>query len=521
MRPGVNKAIEQEELKRVLSQTAYSYFGEKMAKEKVLQKIIDLNLNSDTPLAKEELEEIVDKAKEDKRKKSSSKEEDNIIDTSYIETSDYILEQVCLSPRSPLSPRSSITDIPKFIKYSKLNDTWEEVSDFSYEDRTYRPIIDDTYTKGGVSLPSGITEYKDTAEIINELREFIHQGAELPPLYENLFPYLTLFYWVYEKFPFIPYVQFVGGTSTGKTTAMETFGSICYKAIDTTGSMTISSIFRMATKWKGTLLIDEFDSVGEHAKEMVSFLKSGVSDRLVYRTEGDIKKFELKAYVVKAPKLFTSEKPIEDAGLQSRTIVIEMSKNTRPIPLYRLPKYYDKAISIRNKLLLWRFRNLNKIDLSQIEYGFKELGLLDRRVQQVVTPIYYFSDEAAKKEILVMAKEQEEETLRERRESLEGKIFDLIVEDYNQNKAASLGEIATNLNKSRRVAIEEKMIGSIVRRIFQFNIKRTGTRDEKKSIVLIESISDIQRLHDQAIYYGVSVTEERGEYGESGESQNE
>ena len=67
-----------------------------------------------------------------------------------------------------------------------------------------------------------------------------------------------MFYWIYEKFPFIPYVHFVGGTGTGKSSATFTLGSLCYKPIDTTGSMTISSIFRLATSWRGTLLIDEF-----------------------------------------------------------------------------------------------------------------------------------------------------------------------------------------------------------------------------------------------------------------------
>ena len=71
---------------------------------------------------------------------------------------------------------------------------------------------------------------------------------------------------------------------------MEVLGSICYKPIDTTGSLTIASIFRLATTWKGTLLIDEFDSGGEHANEMISFLKSGVSNRLLFRTEGEKKR---------------------------------------------------------------------------------------------------------------------------------------------------------------------------------------------------------------------------------------
>jgi len=460
---------------------------------------------------------IIKKSLGDKAKNIRSKEDNNIIYTSYYEDDTYILEQISLSPRSPYSPRQIGIDKPGFVKYSKLDDTWEIVDEFYTDDKVYRPIDDKVYWNGGVQLPSGVEEYKSISEMVKEIKEFIHEGAEIPSLYENLFPYLAMFYWAYERFPFIPYIQFVGGTGTGKTTAMEVFGSICYKPIDTTGSLTISSIFRLATRWKGTLLIDEFDSVGEHSREMVSFLKSGVSDRLVYRTEGDVKNFDLGVYIVKAPKLFTSEKPIDDAGLQSRTIVVEMEKNKRKIPLYKLPKYYDKAMSIRNKLLLWRLRNLSKIDLTDVEYGFPELETFDRRVQQVITPIYYFSDEEARQEIKIMAKEQEEDTLRERRESDEGKIFEAIVDTYNVNMAISLGEIAIILNKNKRIPVQERMIGQIIRKILGFEIKRVGTGADKKSIVIIESIRDISRINDLASYYGTPIQILRGESGESGE----
>lgn len=501
----LRQAIEQEELKQVLSQHAYAYFKEGDSVASVIEKLTSLNNNADFPLDSTEVEEIV--KEKSKKSNNTNNNKDNTIYTSYLETSEFILEEVLCSPHPTRSPHLSQGSSPKFIKYSKLDGTFEEVEEFFEEDLVYKPIVDDLLTKKGINLPTGVAEYKDTAEIIKEIKEFIHEGAELPLLYENLFPYLTLFYWVYERFPFIPYVQFVGGTGTGKTTAMEVFGSLCYKSIDTTGSLTISSIFRLATAWKGTLLIDEFESVGEQAHEMVSFLKSGVSDRLVFRSEAkDSKRFDVKAYTVKAPKLFTSEKPIEDAGLQSRTIVVEMEKNTRKIPLYKLPKFYEKANLIRNKLLLWRLRNLNKIDLSEIEYGFPELEVFDRRVQQIITPIYYFSDDAAKQEIQFLAKSQEDETLRQRRESDEGKIFEIIVEEYNRGVAPTLSTIVNYVNKDRKIQMHERGAGEIVRKILGFDIKRTGTGANKESIVLVDTPNAIEHLKSKAQYYGISIS---------------
>ena len=71
--------------------------------------------------------------------------------------------------------------------------------------------MDKVVIRGGVGLPTGITEYKDTSEIINNIKDFLFKYIQLPSFYENLFPQLILFYWVYEKFPFVPYLHFIGG----------------------------------------------------------------------------------------------------------------------------------------------------------------------------------------------------------------------------------------------------------------------------------------------------------------------
>lgn len=440
----------------------------------------------------ENMEQAMDKPFS-KEKPKKVKEEDKNIHVSFFEVERYIYEQVNATDATgaTLAREGGAT----FMRYSKEDDSCTLVNEFEYRGKKYLPIIDEAYLKGGIILPTGVTEYKNTVEIINQIKNFLHENIELPPFYEAFIPNLILFYWVYEKFPFIPYLQFVGRTATGKSTAMEVVGSISYKPIDTTGSLTIASMFRMATLWKGTLLIDEFEQVGENSREIISFLKSGVSDRLVLRTEGDVKK-EVKAYIVKAPKIFTSENPISDAGLQSRTIVVRMEKSKRKLPLFRLQHYYKEAEAIRNKLLLWRFRNFNKIDLKNIEFGFKELVLFDRRVQQVITPIYYFSDDETKKEILTFATQQEEETKRERREGLDGKIFEFIYD--NKDKDVTIAMLFEYINRGNKRIITERRIGGIIRSILGFDIDRVG--HENIRTIVLEGAEE--RINDLANYYG-------------------
>jgi hypothetical protein len=250
------------------------------------------------------------------------------------------------------------------------------------------------------------------------------------------------------------------------------------------------------------LLLDEFEPNGDNFNEMMALLKSGVSNKIVLRTEGE-KKREVRVYIIKSPKVFTSENPISNAGLQSRTIVVRMEKNKRKVPLYRLPNFYKESQEIRNKLLLWRLHHLNNIDLKEIEYGFPELQGFDGRVQQVITPIYYLSDPDTRKNIVEFAKIQESETKKERQDSVDGVIFQVISDNFPAD--TTIKSIATQLNADTAVRkISEKKIGLIVRKVLGFDIKRIG--HENVSTVLTEGKED--KIEELRKYFGISPKEQ-------------
>src|SRR3990167_418049 len=395
------------------------------------------------------------------------KKEEDVAYVSFLEGSDYLYEEIV--PDAELADvANSQTGGVCFVRYSKKDGKIAYVNEFQHKGKTFRPLCDDILKMGGVLLPTGIREYKNTKEITDQIKNYFSKRIELPkkPInFESFLPHLILFYWMYEQFPFIPYVHFVGGTSTGKTTAMEVFGSLCYKPIDTSSSLTIAAMFRIATRWKGTLLVDEFEKVGEGTQAIILFLKAGVSNRLLYRVEGDKLK-EIVAYVIKSPKVFTSEAPVDDAGLQSRILMVKMEKNTRELPLYMLEDDYKEAREIRNKLLLWRLRNFNKVDLRHIRFGFPELKCFDRRVQQILTPVYYFSEEDTRKDILEFAKEQETETLRARKDALDGVIFEILLERWDKEEEVKVATVTSVFNeesksKGYKNEFTEKRIGNI------------------------------------------------------------
>ena len=417
--------------------------------------------------------------------------DDRPIEVSYLETPDYILEQIKLATHATDATHAQDT----YIIYNKAKNSYIIDNDFEFENKLYKPIKDDLLEKGAIVLPSGVEEYDTTNKLINEITQFFFENFEVPSFYEKFLPYLCLFYWVYDKFPFIPYLHFVGRTTTGKTTAMEVFGSICYKPIDASGAITLSPIFRTSSTWRGTLLLDEFDTSGDSYKELIAFLKSGTGYRKVLRTEGEGIK-SVKAHIAKSPKVFTSERPVYDAGLQSRTITVMMNESTRAIPLYRLNEFNQQAEKLRNKLLLWRLRNLNKIDLKDIKFGFEELKAFDRRVQQVVTPIYYLADKNAKKEIILFAADHQEETLRERKESLDGVAFEVIFEKYQNNEEVTLSVILERIGNEKLTA---KRLGNIIRKVLGFDIERVG--HENVRVVKINE----EKLKSLCLYYGMGI----------------
>jgi len=456
---------------------------------KLEDRLKDIDLEEEKENAINEMGEL------NKSKKKKDDDDDILVSTSFLETEDYILEQINSCDTTTLATSKTNR---KFIVFNKKTGTTEEKSTFEYKNKVYQPIDSELLTQGIISLPKGVEEYGTTIELVEEIKEFLYEYFEAPGFFKELLPYIILFYWVYDEFPFIPYLHFLGRTGTGKTTAMEVVGSICYKPIDASGAVSMASIFRIASQWKGTLLLDEFNPAGENYREMLTLLKTGVSDRAVLRVEGDKKK-EVVGFLIKSPKIFTSENPTNDAGLRSRVLEIRMEKNKKRVPLYRQLGFKNKAEQLQKKLLLWRLRKLIKIDLSEINQGFEALQCFDGRVQQVITPIYYLADDESKKKILKFAIEQQDETLRERRESIDGQSFIVIHDYYKKGNEPALTDISEILNKGSKYPISEKKLGNAVRKILGFDIQRLG----HDNISTVISSKDHERVEELCEYYGI------------------
>src|ERR1700682_1750169 len=58
-----------------------------------------------------------------------------------------------------------------------------------------------------VLLPSGPEEYGSEAELLGEIKAFVHRYLDVSPLFEEIATYYVLLPWVYDAFNELPYLR--------------------------------------------------------------------------------------------------------------------------------------------------------------------------------------------------------------------------------------------------------------------------------------------------------------------------
>ncbi len=431
------------------------------------------------------------------------KDEKKIKEVTLLETDDFILEQIVL-PTTARKIKAIAGDAGlaghsqelehRFLKYKFKENTWDEIDEEEIEGIFYVPIKSKLFNDNiTLIFPSGVEEYETDIKLIKEIKEYIHYYLQVDEEEEWLIVYFILLTWLADRFPFTAYLHFVGITGTGKSRAIEVLSQLCYKSIQGSGSITISSIFRLVNTFQGTLILNEFE-LGKESQEgyneKLQILKAGSEDYVVFRVEGEGKK-TVESFKLKGPKVFAGEHTIDNAALESRMIVIPMSKKTRPLPLYKTNKFKTQGEVLRRKLLLWRLRHIHKVNLEEFEFGVEELKNFDSRIQQVMTPLYILAEEEVKKKIIEYIKQKEVKLAR--REEPAGKIFSFINSNIIENKV-----LWQTITSEFEEDYTPRKLSNIVRRELGLTINEEG-HDKIKYIIYKEEL--FNRLRD---HFGLS-----------------
>jgi hypothetical protein len=301
-----------------------------------------------------------------------------------------------------------------------------------------------------VMLPSGPVEHFSKEELIADIGAFLYRYVDLSPLFAKIASYYVLLTWVHDAFNEVPYLRLRGEYGTGKTRGLMAIGSLCYKAFFASGASTTSPIFHTLDAFGGTLIFDEADLPYSDARaDIVKILNNGTVEGMpVLRTVVNRhKEFNPYAFKVFGPKIIAMRGSFDDRALESRFFTEETGR--RPlrtdIPIHLPPEMRSEALSLRNRLLHFRFCNrfVIKADPSVLMKG------VEPRLNQTASSILSLIDDPA-----LRAEIQQEfvadyaVTLSERHDTVDARVLratrDAFVEAEGAN--VSVGEIAGRFN---------------------------------------------------------------------------
>lgn len=351
---------------------------------------------------------------------------------------------------------------------------------------TYKPPQTRLVDNGTLLLATGVEEYgESTMDLMREVRSCIDDFVYIANIpYRNLAAYYVMLSWIYDRFDVVPYLRAQGEFGTGKTRFLKVISALCYRSVVTSGATTASPIFRIIERFHGTLSIDEadFSQQNELWMEITKLLNTGYERgttvlRAERKTSND--QYDAESYDCYGPKILSTRRRFSDQALESRCLSYTTTIGRVPskIPLFLTEEFRERARSLRNKLLLWRFRNYYLATADPREH----FPSLDNRLNQILLPLLAVSnDQRLRRDILDHAQRYQAHIREDRRDSWEGKIAYCLLEAWKQRpdrtnlqvRMKSLGErVKLELDDVR---IDGRKIGEMVRHTFNLTTQQRG-----------------------------------------------
>lgn len=394
---------------------------------------------------------------------------------------------------------------PTFAIYDPSIDSFEIEPTIQVGNDYFYPLAGDFVKKKVIRFPQEPKDYQNTEILRQEIKDFIHCYVDIHPFYEELASYYVLLTWLFDRNTAITYLGIFGDLGTGKTRAAQTIGSLCYKPAFVSGAITCAPIYRLLEQARGTLIINEFDfKDSELGSELIKILNNGFEKGMsVLRVKSETGVVE--AFDAFSPKIFTYRKKKSDQAFESRLITIPLEETTREdIPILLPLSFEEEAMELRNKLLMFRFRNYHK-EITVDESIFKGI---ERRLRQTLYPLLtVIDDKAFLQRLNSFIHDLQEQQQTDRGLSWTAEHLRNLVELTCNPAPITLQELAEKYNagKSDRECITAKKAGSIVRNEFKLKTKRI-TAGEKKG--QYEITLNPEKINALCLRFGIEVPEQ-------------
>ncbi len=392
---------------------------------------------------------------------------------------------------------------PAFAVYDPITETFAIQPTIQIGKKYIYPLEGDLVTKGVIRFPQKPEDYIDTEVLRQEIKEFIHCYLDIHPFYEELASYYALLTWLFDKNTAITYLGIFGDFGSGKTRAAQTIGSVCYKPSFVSGALTCAPIYRLLEQARGTLIINEFDfQHSDLGSELIKILNNGFEKNLhVLRVKSETG--EVEAFDAFSPKIFAYRKKKNDQAFESRLITIPIEETTREdIPTVLPPSFEQEAMTLRNKLLLFRFRNYHK----EIEVDQSIFTGLERRLRQTLYPLLtVIDDKKFLQKLTGFTHELQEQQRTDRGLSWIAEYLHALVELTCKESAITVQDLTDTYNKGKPEQISARKTGYVIRNEFKLKNKRI-TAGQKKGQYAIQV--DPAKIRALCLRFGVEIPEQ-------------
>jgi hypothetical protein len=342
--------------------------------------------------------------------------------------------------------------------------------------------------------------------LIADIQSFIHRYVDFSPTFEKVATHYVILSWLYDAFNEVPYLRLRGDYGSGKTRALLTIGSLCYKGFFASGASTVSPLFHTLDAFRGTLLFDEADfRFSDERAEIVKILNNGnVRGLPVLRTMMNRQReFNPQAFHVFGPKIIATRGSYEDKALESRFITEEMGARQlrTDIPINLPDAFAEEARELRNKLLLYRFhrRHEVKIDTSLVDRK------LEPRFNQIMLPLLsVISDPNLRAELRNAALSAQASIVAERGLLMEAQVLEILAELVltSSRPVVPVADITANLieryGAEYERSITNRWIGGILR-------KKLNLQTYKSHGVYVVPLTERPKIELLCGRYGVNV----------------
>jgi hypothetical protein len=359
---------------------------------------------------------------------------------------------------------------------------------------------------GCVLLPSAVGEFSGKDELIASVRAFLHRHVDLKPIFEEIAAHYVLLTWVYDVFSDLPYLRFRGDFGTGKTRALLTVGSLCYKPFFASGASTVSPIFHIQDAFQGTLILDEADfRFSDQTSELTKVLNNGTTRGMpVLRTMTNRhRELNPTAFRVFGPKIIAMRRRYEDDALESRFLTEETGG--RPVradvPIHLPASFKDEAQELRNRLLAWRLCGRAGVTPEPSRVP----ATLSPRTKQSCLALFSLIDDAdLRARVAAELAGEEARGLTERAHTLDGAMLRAVQDAYLAGPApnAPIAGITERFNQQALALVgapvSNRWVGGYVRRRF-------GLATLKSGGVYVIPPSERQKVTALATRFGVNV----------------